>query len=171
VRLAAPLLVFLLPLALSAQPAKVDPRWTPLEFLIGNWVGEGGGGPGQGSGGFSFLPDQNGAVLIRRNFANYPATKDKPAISHTDLMIVYRDSGATQPRAIYFDDEEHTIHYAVEPSSDGNSVQFVSDAVPSQPRYRLTYRKTGPDRVSIQFEIASDGQKFSTYINASARRK
>lgn len=154
--------------SLLAQPAKQDQQWAPLAFLVGDWVGEGDGGPGQGSGGFSFLPDQDGKILIRKNLANYPATKDKPAYSHSDLMIIYYEAAL---RAIYFDDEGHTIHYAVEPSADGNSVQFLSDASASQPRYRLTYRKTGDDRVAIRFEIAPPGKEFATYIEATARRK
>jgi hypothetical protein len=152
--------------ALLAQSAKQDPWWAALAFLTGEWTGEGGGGPGQGSGEFSFRPDLDGAILIRKNVAHYPATKDKPAYSHTDLMIV--DSTR---RANYFDNEGHTIHYAVEPSPDGNRVQFLSDASASQPRYRLTYRKIGADRVAIQFEIAPPGKDFATYIEATARRK
>jgi hypothetical protein len=153
--------------AIFAQTApKPDDRWSPLSFLVGEWTGEGGGGPGQGSGGFSFLPDQNGTILIRKNRADYPAAKDRPAFSHTDLMIVYREPGETKLRAIYFDVEDHVIHYTVEPSADGNSVQFVSD------NYRLTYRKTSPDRLAIKFEIAPPGKPgaFTTYIDATAHR-
>jgi hypothetical protein len=159
--------------SLLAQQSTTDPRWAPLGFLIGEWVGEGGGAPGQGSGGFSFLPDQDGRILVRKNHADYPATKEKPAYSHTDLTIVYQESGETKLRAIYFDDEGHTIHYAVEPLAEVNGVQFLSDASPSQPRYRLTYRKTGDDQVAIRFEIAPPGKPegFSTYIDATARRK
>jgi len=152
--------------SLLAQPAKQDPRWTPLAFLIGDWTGEGGGGPGQGTGEFSFHPDLGGAILVRKNVSHYPAMKDKPAYSHTDLMIV--DSTL---HASYFDDEGHTIQYAIEPSADGSSVQFLSDASASQPRYRLMYRKTGDDRVAIRFEIAPPGKEFATYIEATARRK
>jgi hypothetical protein len=168
-----PVSIFVLCLtALLAQPA-TDSRWAPLAFLIGNWIGEGGGGPGQGTGGFSFQLEQNGAILIRKNVSNYPATKDKPAYSHTDLMIVYQEPGETKLRAIYFDDEGHTIHYTVAAAADGTMVQFLSHASPTQPGYRLTYRKTGEDRVAIRFEIAPpDHQEaFSTYIEATARRK
>jgi hypothetical protein len=163
-RLWLPLLVVSI---LTAQPSpKIDNRWASLAFLIGEWTGEGGGGPGQGTGGFSFLPDQGGKILIRKNRAEYPASKDRPAFSHTDLMIVYNEPGGTKLRAIYFDTEDHTIHYTVEPSSDGKSVQFVSD------NFRLTYRKTGPDTLALKFEIAPPGKPgaYATYIDATARR-
>lgn len=152
--------------SLLAQPAKQGARWAPFAFLMGEWIGEGGGGPGQGTGEFSFQLDLGGAVLVRKNVSHYPATKDKPAYSHTDLMVIDSTMHAT-----YFDDEGHTIRYAVVPSADGNSVQFVGDAQASQPRYRLTYRQSGDDRVAIRFEIAPRGKEFATYIDATARRK
>ena len=159
------LLVAIAVAPLFAQTSKPADRWAPVSFLIGEWTGEGSGGPGNGTGGFSFLPDQNGTVLIRKNRADYPAGKDRPAFSHTDLMIVYKE-GDSKLRAIYFDTEDHVIHYTVEPAPDGKSVRFLSD------NYRLTYTKTGADTVGIKFEIAPPGKPgaFATYIEASARR-
>ena len=112
------------------------------------------------------MPDQDGKILVRKNRADYPATKDRPAFSHTDLMVVYKDEGDTKLRAIYFDMEDHVIHYDVEPAADGNSVRFVSR------NYRFTYTKTGADRVAIKFEIAPPDHpgEFKTYIEASARK-
>ena len=162
------LLLALLAVSIAfAQPAsKLDDRWAPLAFLIGEWTGGGGGGPGEGTGGFSFLPDQDGRILIRKNYADYPATKDRPAFSHTDLMIVYKDPGETKLRAIYFDMEDHVIHYAIKASADGNSVQFVNE------NYRLTYRKAGADNIAIKFEIAPPDKPgaYTTYIDATAHR-
>ena len=87
-------------------------------------------------------------------------------------MTIYREPGAIKLRAIYFDTEDHVIHYTVEPSSDGQVVQFIGDASPANPRFRLTYRKTGPDTLAIRFEIALPAKPdaFSTYIEATARR-
>jgi hypothetical protein len=145
--------------------------WSAFKFLIGEWVGEGTGAPGEGTGGFTFSYDLQNTVLVRTNYANYPATKDRPAFTHNDLMIVYQEEG--KPRAIYFDNEQHVINYAVTVSSDSNSIVFLSDPVPSTPRFRLTNAKAGTDKIRITFEIAQPGkpESFTRYIEAVARRK
>jgi len=155
----------------STEGRKSD--WAPLEYLLGDWVGEGGGQPGQGTGEFSFHPDLQNRVLVRKNYAAYPPTKDRPGFRHDDLMVVYREPDSALPRALYFDSEGHVIHYSVTASSDQKTIEFVSDALPSSPRYRLTYVKTGSDTLTLRFEIAPPGKpdSFSTYIEAKAKRK
>lgn len=155
----------------SAQSPAVD--WGPLNFLLGDWVGEGSGQPGQGSGGSSFSLDLQKRVMVRKNWAQYPATKDRPAFLHEDLMITYRDSEKEPFKAIYFDNEGHVVHYVIQVSAGENSIQFLSEASPGSPGYRLTYFKTGPNRMNVKFEIAPPGKpdSFSTYITAEIRRK
>jgi hypothetical protein len=156
---------------LSASPADKPADWGPVQSLVGDWTGEGGGGPGQGSGSFSFKPDLQGKVLLRKNRAEYPATKERAAFVHDDMMVVYRDTPEAGLRAIYFDSEGHTIRYEVQAASDGGVV-FVSAAEASAPRYRLTYTRVDQDRLKIKFEIAPPGkpEQFATYIEAGARR-
>jgi hypothetical protein len=151
------------------QPADLDRRWGGFRFLVGEWVGEGSGSPGQGSGAFTFAFELGKSILQRTSSASYPATKDRPAFTHEDLMVVYFERNAA--RAIYFDNEEHVIRYGVFCSAD--SVIFLSDPIPSAPRFRLTYSRTGSDRVAIVFEIAPPGnpEAFSRYLQGSARRK
>ncbi len=158
-------------LAGAAEDAKAG--WGPLQFLVGDWVGEGGGAAGQGAGGFSFHPDLQGRILVRKNFAEYPATKERGAFRHDDLTIVYRESDGGPLRAIYFDNEGHVIRYAITASPEGNAVQFLSEATPSAPRYRLTYTRSDADAVGIGFEIAPPGKPdaFTPYIEAKAKRK
>lgn len=163
----------LLLLSNTSRAQESAKAWASFEYLLGDWVGEGGGQPGQGTGGFTFLPDLQNHILVRKNHAAYPATKDRPAFTHDDLMVVYRDSDHAPPRAVYFDSEGHVIHYSVTASADHKTIEFVSEALPSSPRYRLTYFVTGGDALTLKFEIAPPGKpdSFSTYIEAKAKRK
>jgi hypothetical protein len=134
-------LLLFLALTLKAQTA--DP-WKPVQFLVGEWTAE------EGNGGSSFDFDLQRKILIRKNFAP----------GHEDLMVVYLDPGL---KAIYFDNEGHVIHYTVEAAAD--SVRFVNE------QYRLTYRKTGDEKLTLDFDIAPPGKPFANYIHASLRKK
>ncbi len=144
--------------------------WGAVQGLRGDWVGAGGGGPGQGSGSFSFQPDLQGKVLLRKNRAEYPATKDRAGSVHDDLMVIYRETPEAVAQAIYFDSEGHTIRYEVQAA--GPDIVFLSSAEGRGPRYRLTYTRVDQDRLKIKFEIAAPGkpEQFTTYIEAGARR-
>ena len=144
-----------------------------MQVLVGEWMGEGGGQPGQVSaGGFSFAPDLQGAVLVRKNSAEYPASKDRPAFRHDDLTIVSRGTAGNPPRATYFDNEGHVIDYSVSATADGSRIEWVGAPQAGQPRFRFTYIFTSTDTLKLRFEIAPPGQpeKFSLYIEASAHR-
>lgn len=155
----------------APQPARHD-DWSAFALLLGEWSGEGGGDPGQGSGSFTFRPELDGRILLRANYADYPATAERPAFSHQDLMVVYRNAGDPRLRAIYFDSEGHVIQYAVTASADGDTVQFLSDVSPAAPTYRLTYTRKGPDTLAVTFDIAPAGapDQFATYIRSTARK-
>ena len=167
-------LILFFTVVIGSLHAKQAPKndFGPLQFLLGSWIAEGGGAPGQATGGFSFTADLHGVVLVRKSYAEYPATKDKPAYRHDDLMVIYKDA-ATNLRAIFFDNEGHTINYSVRSADDGNSIEFLSDLQSSSPRFRLTYQKVSTDALKLKFEIAPPGkpESFQTYIEATARRQ
>ncbi len=173
-KLALPLFVVITCGAVSAlaQQAAKPANWDAWQFLLGEWEGAGSGTPGQGAGGFTFSLDLQKRILVRRNRADYPATDKQTAFSHEDLMVVYQEAGAPA-RAVYFDNEGHVINYIVEFSPDQNSIIFLSEAKPAEPRYRLTYSKAAQKSVTIKFEVASPGkpQEFKTYIQAAAQQK
>jgi hypothetical protein len=158
-------ILLLCPFACSADD------WGAMQYLVGNWTGEGGGAPGQGVGGFSFEPDLHGKILVRKSRAEYPATKDRPAFEHDDLMIVYReldDRAEGAPRAIFFDNEDHVIRYDI--TMFGDRIIFTSEPVHDNPQYRLTYTRVNADSLRIKFEIALPGKGFATYLDGSAKR-
>ncbi len=162
--------------ALTAQAMGQQPdesKWNEWRFLLGKWVAEGGGQPGQASaGGFSFDFDLQGRVLIRRNYYEYPASASKPASRHEDLMVIYQEP-YNGTRAEYFDNEGHVIHYSVSFSEDKKTITFVSDVFSSAPRFRFIYRQLKDDSLGIEFDIAPPGKpdSFSKYIDGTARRK
>lgn len=160
------LLVYLLALhsLANGQTAGQGDRWSGWQFLIGEWVGE-------GTGRFTITPDLQNTVLVRKNFAEYPATKDKPAFTHEDLMVMFNEN--EKPRAIYFDSESHVIRYSVEFSKDSSSLIFLSDPIAPAPRFRFTYTSVSPGSLKMLFDIAppNSPDAFSRYIEATAHRK
>jgi hypothetical protein len=151
----------------GAQPA--DP-WNDFRFLLGKWEGVGKGAPGTGGGTFSFELALDGNVLIRHSHSEYPASKDRPATIHDDLMLVYRDGDAT--KALYVDNEKHVIHYDVIVSASPRTITFTSPADPSAPRFRFIYRVIDADTVNNRFEMAPPGKPdaFALYIEGDAKR-
>jgi len=167
------LILLQLLLAFSAAQAQ-QPRsnqWKDFEFLLGEWAWSGGGQPGQAKGTSTFEPDLNGTVLLRKVHLDYPASKDRAAFSHDDLLYVYHDPSDGSLRAIFFG-ENHVIRYAVTVAPGGDSIQFLSDAAPSGTRARMTYTKVGADSVTEKFELAPPGKpdQFATYVEFVAER-
>ncbi len=155
----------------ACRAASLPPALAPLEFLLGDWEGGGGGTPGQSQGGTSFAPGLQDRVLIRTNFAVTAATGTTPASRHDDLMIVYVDErGAV--RADYYDNEGHVIHYMVTAPRPGQAV-FTSDATAASPQYRITYDAAPAGTVSGAFSIAPPGKPgaFSPYLTWEMKRR
>lgn len=144
-----------------------------MQSLIGQWDGDLSGQPGQASGGsFVIASDLQGHALVRRSFAEFPATKDHPASRHDDLTIVYQGAPGVAPRATYYDSEGHVIEYAVSASPDGSRIEWLSAVRPGEPRFRFTYTFTTPTTMKVRFEIAPPGQpgNFTTHVEGAVHK-
>jgi hypothetical protein len=144
-----------------------------LSYLIGDWTGEGSGKPGEGTGYFSFSYYLDSNIIIRKSHSEYPPSKDRPSIIHDDLLIIYKESSDSFNKAIYFDNEEHIIHYYVTVSDDNESIIFSGERSVSQPTFRLTYRIIDDNKVNVIFEYAlpEKPDSFKTYIAGTSIRK
>ncbi len=123
----------------------------------------GGASTGQGAGDFSFEPQINRQVVVRKNFAEYTSGPEA-GTRHDDLMIVYADAPGQPLRAIYFDSEGHTIRYNVKTPA-ANVAVFESDSTQLGPKYRLTYSLNGKN-LDGKFEV---GDK--TYLTWTSVKK
>jgi hypothetical protein len=147
----------------ASKPPPLLESWKPFAFLLGSWEAAGGGVPGASAGTFSFQPDVQGHVLVRRNESTTPGGR------HEDLMVLYQEAPG-RFRASYFDNEEHVIQYAVTTSDSPPSAVFLTEDVPGRPRFRLSYVLSPDGTLMNRFEIAPPGADFRTYLEGMARR-
>ncbi len=155
--------------AQASKDTPSAPNWQALEFLVGDWTGQGGGEPGTGTGGYSFRPELDGQVLVRHSHSEYPNDKTGTVQKHDDLMIVYRESPGEPLRAVYFDSEGHVIHYTV--TTQPGTAVFESDPTQPGPRYKLSYR-SNEKAVDGKFEIAAPGtSEYKSYLTWASTKK
>jgi len=167
-RVVGPLLLAAL---VAAQSTPKD-SWSDWNFLLGEWTaGDSTGVPGQASkGSFTLAPDLGGTVLVRKNHAEYPPADGRPAIVHDDLMIIFREAGAT--KAFYTDSTGHVIRYTVTVSPDKKRIVFLSEKNNGAPQYRLTYDDLRPGTAKVLFEMAPPDkpEQFGKYVEATVHR-
>lgn len=148
----------------AAAPA-ADP-WAPVRFLLGDWIGEGSGEPGQGSGWTRFKFDLEGRIIRRINHAEYPPKPgEAKGTVHDDRMTLFPENGAL--KAIYFDNEGHVIRYLV--SAEKENAVFTSEPGPG-PRFKLVYHPLPDGRLRLDFFIAPPGGSFKPYLGALLKR-
>ncbi len=143
--------------------------WDKWNWLVGEWTGEGTGAPGTGGGTFSFKQDLDENILVRKSHSEYPAADNKPKVIHDDLMIVYLDFAGNPSKAIYFDNEGHTINYGI--TYEDKSIILTSAKIPNVPTFRLAYTLLDSETVNTKFEMSRDGQKFIPYIEGNSKKQ
>ncbi len=136
--------------------------------LIGEWQGSGNGQPGQGGGSFSLALNLNQKILLRKSHSEYASADNKPKVIHDDLMIVYCDMTGNPSKAIYFDNEGHTINYSIVYAD--KSIVLTSEKSANTPLFRLTYTLLEDEMLNTKFEMSNDGEKFITYIEGKSKK-
>jgi hypothetical protein len=143
--------------------------WDNWYWLIGTWQGEGSGIPGEGSGTFTFAFDLEKNVIIRRSHSEYPGENIKTRIIHDDLMIVHLNNSGNPSKAVYFDNEGHTINYNI--TFPDKSIVLTSEIIPETPVFRLVYTSIDNETVNTRFEMSRDGVNFMTYVEGKSRKE
>jgi len=140
-----------------------------LNFLLGHWQAL--SKPGEPTGEFSFVSQLQSKVIVRTNLADYPATSERPAFRHEDLMVIYCDE-AQNLLADYYDSEGHVIRYSGQTIGDAKVVFASLPGMPG-PGFRLTYRLEEEGTLTGSFEVASPGEPnvFNPYLNWSAVKR
>jgi hypothetical protein len=159
-------------LALASAPtlAQTAPAaassWAAFKPLLGDWVAD--PSPDGATGGFSFVAELEGRVVVRKNHAEFAKSGERPAQRHLDLLVMFKEGETT--RATFWDNEGHVIDYVV--TVEGEKFTFVSRAAPDAPSFRLTYEPAKKGGLSVTFELAPPGTPavFRPYLKGTAHR-
>jgi hypothetical protein len=113
-----------------------------LAFLEGTWDAKTTTGTAAAVGTYTFAKELNGHILARHSAAG----------GHVDLLYIYPEGAAL--KAIYFDNEGHTIHYTVS-TPDSRTAVFLSD------QFRLVYElKDGIMSGKFQMRNQTDWKSY-----------
>lgn len=153
-----------------AVQADIPKELEPLSFMLGEWDAVGTGAPGEALGGTEFDLALQGRVIVRKNYAEYPASSGGPTSRHDDLMVIFVGNDKSV-QADYYDSEGHVIHYTVTVVSPGK-LSFVSEVETGAPRFRLTYSLDPEGLLAGEFEVAPPNQPeaFAPYLTWKSRR-
>jgi hypothetical protein len=148
--------------------SQVNNKWNKWNWLLGDWTGVGKGNPGEGVGTFSFTTDLDSNILVRKSHSEYPDRASAKTLIHNDLMIVYSDKAGIPSKAIYFDNEGHSINYSI--TYHDHSITLLSEEIQGMPIFRLTYTLIEDGKMNTRFEMSQDGKLFFTYIEGLSSR-
>lgn len=140
-----------------AQPVATQSPLAGLTFLIGDWSsgrGEVADTGGTSSGRSTITSEAGGAVMLRRDHTDLFDKAGRPMGGFDQIMMIYPEAGTV--RADY-SDGAHVIHYVSATVEPGAAVTFTSTVSPGVPAFRLAYRLTEPDRLSVWFGMAPPG--------------
>jgi hypothetical protein len=149
--------------------------WTPLQFLVGHWVGTTHGEPGSGKVERSYQFTLEGKFLQVENKSSYPPqSSNQKGEIHEDVGFISFDSARKRFVLRQFHVEGFVNTYVSDEIADGGRViTFTSLAIENIPagyRARETYTILGKDEFSERFEIAEPGKDFTLYSENRLRR-
>lgn len=147
--------------------------WDKLQFLIGSWSSPVSGQPGKGVSGSTTLSyDLDKKVIIRGSRAEFaPEPGATRGLVHDDILVIYQQPGEVQLQAIYFDNEDHIIHYTLTFPAKQRAVVFESEASQTSPRARLVYELAADGTFGIEFFVAPPRGELQSHLKGTVERK
>ena len=111
------------------------------------------------------------AVKGVRNELREAMSKTAVGLVHEDLLIVYRQPGESQFRAVYFDNEGHIINYTIAFPGKQVAVVFETENNQKSPRFRLIYEAGEDGVLSVDFLVAPPGGELKFYVKGILKRR
>jgi len=149
--------------------ASAQDSFAALQFLVGTWEAE--PTPNVTVARTDFTLDLQGKALVRHNHAEYPAANGRPAYTHDDLLVVYREVKPVATKGLYLDSDGYYARYTVTSSAPGQAT-FISDVIVGFPRYRTSYALLPDGRLSTTIEVSPAGKAnaFAPFLQWISKR-
>lgn len=155
----------------SPVGADRDP-FASLSFLLGTWEAKTINTPDVTAIGIYTFQMELKNHLVARHSTSAGGCQGPTGFdcAHGDLLYIYSDNPTGLLRAIYFDNEGHTIHYVVTAPTP-TTAEFLSDTTQPGPQFRLFYElKAGI--MNGRFQIRMPGQQeWKSYLEWTGARK
>jgi hypothetical protein len=160
----------------AAQPAKRDSIWTPVNFFVGTWAGEGSGEPGIGKYERSYKPILNGNFVEIHNKSSYPPTDKHPnGEVHEDVGYIIYDKARKTFLLRQLHAEGFANDYVLESiSPDKKTLVYTSESIINIPkgwRARETYRILNDTEFEETFELSPPDKPYAVYSKVKFSRR
>lgn len=170
------LLLLIATIGAQAQSAKRDSIWAPVNYFVGNWIGEGGGEPGIGKYERSYKLTLNGNFIEIHNKSTYPPTEKNPKGEvHEDVGYIFYDKARKTFLLRQLHVEGFANDYVLESiSTDKKTIVYVTEAIVNIPKgwkARETYRIISEKEFEETFELAPPEKPFAPYSKVKFTRK
>jgi hypothetical protein len=170
------LLLLLVPSFLFGQTSRKDSIWLPLKPFIGEWSGEGGGGPGQGKYERSYQSVLNKNFIEIRNKSTFqPTDKNPKGEVHEDLGYFSYDKGLKKFKLRQYHIEGFVNEYVLDSISPNKKtlvfLTYEIENIPKGFKAKETYRILSENEIEETFELAEPGKPFEIYSKVLLKRK
>ena len=169
------IILIFIPLMGFAQEKDEENIWQPLDFLIGDWVGDETGKAGIGKGERTYEYIMNKKYIKMQNISRFePQGKNPNGETHEDLTIFSRDKSRNLIVVRQFNIEGYVNTFVLDSiKSDYRTLVFISESTENSPeglKARLTYKINNKDEFTELFELAFPGKEFEIWLRNFWRR-
>jgi hypothetical protein len=158
----------------NAQSTTSVDTLEPVARFLGMWTGTSEGQPGKGKVERHYERVLGSKFIQVRNRSTYPPQEKNPkGETHEDIGFFSFDGARKRVVFRQFHIEGFVNQYALDASSAGDRVVFVSESIENIPagfRARETYVFSGSDQLEEIFEIAEPGKNFEIYSRSRLTR-
>ncbi|MCK5086687.1 MAG: hypothetical protein KAQ90_04155 [Melioribacteraceae bacterium] len=169
-------ILFFIPLLLTAQSIEEENIWVPFHYFIGMWEGNetGKAGIGRGERKYEFI--MNEMYLFAENVSRFePQEKNPKGEVHEDWAFVSYDKIRNKFVLREFHIESYVNQYTLDSlSPDNKYFVFVSESSENAPpgmRARVTLKIEDENNFIETFELAFLGKEFSPWLKNYWKRK